>query len=156
MHSKLRTTPIIIFICLITCNFLLLIGNLDFHYASSDQSSLNKVTDEWLDIRSIFSDVGVFIIVGILSFIGFYIRQYFVNNIKWKNDRENFEKNQNYINEKISNAIELMIQDIKTEKEMRSNEIDELRTDFKSVNIRTVQNEERLNGLKDYFIRKNN
>ena len=159
MH--LKSSPII-FICIIICNFLILIGNLDFNYASSDQNSLDQVTNEWLDIRSIFSDVGVFIIVGILSFIGFYIRQYFVNNVKWKEDREEFERAQSYTNQSIANAVKLIVEDLKQYKETNSKEIDEIRSDYKAVNNKAIQNEERINGLKENIIdirkdiRKNN
>jgi hypothetical protein len=145
-------------ICFIICNFLILIGNLDFNYASSDQISLNQITTDWLDIRSVLSDVGVFIIVGILSFIGFYIRQYFVNNGKWKTDREDFEKSQAYTNQSIANAVKLIVEDLKQYKETNSKEIDEIRSDYKAVNNKAIQNEERINGLKENidYIRKNN
>ena len=120
------------------------------------------MTNDWLDIRSIFSDVGVFIIVGILSFIGFYIRQYFVNNVKWKEDREEFERAQSYTNQSIANAVKLIVEDLKQYKETNSKEIDEIRSDYKAVNNKAIQNEERINGLKENIIdirkdiRKNN
>jgi hypothetical protein len=155
VHLKSSLLPII---CFIICNFLILIGNLDFNYASSDQNSLNQVTTDWLDIRSVLSDVGVFIIVGILSFIGVYIRQYFVNNSKWKTDREDFEKSQAYTNQSIANAVKLIVEDLKQYKETNSKEIDEIRSDYKAVNNKVIQNEERINGLKENidYIRKNN
>ena len=123
---------------------------------------MDQVTNDWLDIRSILSDVGVFIITGILAFIAIYIRQLIVNNNKWKDDREEFERTQTFTNQSIANAVKLIVDDLKQYKETNTKEIDEIRSDYKAVNSKTIQNEERINGLKENIvdirkdIRKNN
>ncbi len=112
-------------------------------------NSFDTPSNPWLDFTSIFTDVGVFIITGFLAVIAYYIRQYFVNNSKWKEEREKFESQQANTNERISNAIKLIVDDLKSEKEARSKEIDEIKTDFKLINHKSIVNETNIISIKE-------
>lgn len=131
-------------------NFLIFIGNLSpFPNYATSEGVVDTISNGWLDLRSMFSDVGVFVITGFLTVISILINKWISNNNNWKEDREKFEMQQVNTNQNIANAVKLIVDDLKQYKEVNSKENDEIRGDYQSLNSRVIMNEERLRDIKE-------
>ena len=138
---------LILYSFVILCNSFVLINVIfpPFQVANSFDTPSNPL----LDFTTLFTDIGTFIITGILAFIAIIVRQAYINSKKWKDEREKFETQQANTNERISNAIKLIVDDLKSEKEARSKEIDEIKTDFKLINHKSIVNETNIISIKE-------
>ena len=137
-----------IYLTLIICNLLLLTPLFipEDNYANSIDSPF---TNPPLDYTSLLTDITTFIVTGVLAFITIRISQWVSNNSKWKGDRETFELQQQNTNANLTNAIKLLVDDLKATKDKCSTENEELASDFQALNTTVTIHEERIANIRE-------
>ena len=119
----------------------------DTNYANSINNPFNNIAE--LDYTTLFTDIATFIVTGILAFVAIRISQWVVNNSKWKGDRETFELQQQNTNTNLTNAIRLLVDDLKATKDKYNTEIKEIESDFQALNTKVTIHEERIVNIKE-------
>lgn len=137
-----------IYAILIICN-LLFLSQLFVPPSQYANSIDSPFVSSSIDYTTLFTDIATFVVTGFLAFIAIRISQWVSNNSKWKEDRERFELHQANTNDNLTNAIKLLVDDLKATKEKCSNEIKEIESDFQALNNKVIIHEERIAIIKD-------
>lgn len=147
-----------ILIYVIACSFLAFTGNLlliDLNAQNPD-----SVTQSWLDFTSLITDVSAFIIIGFVGYIATKVNGWIKNNKEWK---VSIEKNFQEINhrmqtqenetkgtvQKISTAVELLINNFDQYKDMQNRELTEIANDYDALSTVVTENRVEIKNIKD-------
>lgn len=154
----MRENSIIFFV--IVCGSLVFLGNSFNLNHSSGQSETDPIAKVWIDFTSIITDVSVFIIVGFMGYIATRINSWIKGNKEWKDSiQKRFDEHGNKIDKltaetkneisKTNTAIQLLIQNSKSTKEINDREISEIAHDYDALSLQTTENKVRIQGLEE-------
>ncbi len=147
-----------VFICL-SIAFVGSTFNLN-HSAGQTDGETNPVTKIWIDFTSIITDVSVFIIVGFMGYIATKVNGWIKGNKEWK---DSIQKQFNETGKKIdtlttetkyelsktNTAIQLLVSDSKSTKEITDREISEIAHDYDALSLQVTENKVRIQGLEE-------
>lgn len=140
-----------IYAATIACILLLILGgNLSGFGIFAEVPSkepLSPQDSKWpfFDTTTLLTDIGSFIIIGILSYIATRINAWINSNREFKQKLIDQQRD----HDELVKVVNLAIADLKSYKEINSKEIDEIANDYQGINTRVIQGTERINIMWD-------
>lgn len=147
-----------ILIYVFICSILAFTGNILL--TDSIAQNTDSMTQSWLDFTSLVTDVSAFVIIGFVGYIATKVNGWIKNNKEWKVSIEkNFEKQDSRMQvienetknniQKISTAVELLINNFDQYKDMQNRELTEIANDYDALSTVVTENRVEIKNLKD-------
>src|SRR5690349_17591746 len=120
-----------VYLFVIACSLLAFSGNIFMNPPVVNSASENPdpITQGWLDFTGLVTDVSTFVIIGFVGYMATKVNSWIKGNKEWKasiqvnfdqaNTRmTNIENDTRNTNQKLNTAVELLIEDFKTHKQL--------------------------------------